>query len=74
MATAVSIDEAETHLLELLQRVCDGEEVIITVDGEPVALLSPLPPAVVHRVPGKDAGTVVIMPDFDEPLPEFAAP
>ncbi len=51
----------------VIQRVLDGGMVIITRAGRPVAILSPL----VRRVPGHDAGKVIITPAFDEPLPEF---
>ncbi len=69
--TMVNIHEAKTNLSKLLNRVLNGEEIIIARAGEPVALLSPIPKASEPRVPGNDAGLVVIHPDFDEPLPEF---
>lgn len=49
----------------------NGEEIIIAKAGKPVAVLSPFEEAPRRRVPGNDAGKVVIGPDFDEPLPEF---
>jgi len=69
--TVVNIHEAKTHLSKLLQRVMSGEEIIIAKAGKPVALLSPIGEAPVRRIPGSDAGKVLIKPDFDEPLPEF---
>ena len=48
-----------------------GERIIIAKAGKPVAVLSPIEDAPASRVPGNDAGLVVIMPDFDEPLPEL---
>lgn len=33
--------EAKTHLSALLNEVCDGEEIVITRHGKPVAKLSP---------------------------------
>ena len=71
MTTTVNVHEAKTHFSKLLQRVLNGEEVIIAKAGEPVAILSPLPLSTTSRIPGNDAGKVIIMPDFDEPLPEF---
>ncbi len=70
MTTTVNVHEAKTHFSKLLQRVLEGEEVIIAKAGKPVAVLSPAP-SVAIRVPGNDAGKVVITPAFDEPLPEF---
>ncbi|MCA9940259.1 MAG: type II toxin-antitoxin system Phd/YefM family antitoxin [Anaerolineales bacterium] len=69
--TVVNIHEAKTHLSQLLRRVVNGEEIIIARAGKPIAILSPvhLPPE--PRIPGNDAGLVVLHPEFDEPLPEF---
>ncbi len=71
MTVQVNIHEAKTHLSELLQRVMNGEEIIIAKAGKPVARLLPFQPAPRPRQPGNDAGPVMIAPDFDEPLPEF---
>jgi prevent-host-death family protein len=69
--TTVNIHEAKTHLSRLLTRVLNGEQIIIARAGKPIALLVPIDRAPVSRSPGNDAGSVVIGPDFDEPLPEF---
>ncbi len=71
MTVTVNIHEAKTHLSRLLQRVMNGEEVIIAKAGKPVAKLSPVREAPKRRVPGNDAGKVIIKPDFDDPLHEF---
>jgi prevent-host-death family protein len=71
MVTEVNIHEAKTHLSKLIQRVMNGEEIVIARSGKPVAVLSPYREAPTDRIPGNDAGRVVIGPDFDEPLPEF---
>ncbi len=67
----VNIHEAKTHLSKLLQRVMNGEQVIIAKAGRPIAVLSPFEEAPQQRVPGNDAGRVIIHADFDDPLPEF---
>ena len=69
--TTVNIHEAKTHLSKLLRRVMNGEEIIIAKAGEPIAVLSPVRKTPERRLPGNDAGQVVIHPDFDDPLPEF---
>jgi prevent-host-death family protein len=69
--TTVNVHEAKTNLSKLLNRVLNGEEIIIARAGEPIAVLSPIARQSQPRVPGNDAGLVVIHPDFDEPLPEF---
>ena len=71
MATIVNIHEAKTHLSKLLQRVMNGEQIIIAKAGNPIAVLVPYSELTKDRVPGIDAGKVVISPDFDDPLPEF---
>jgi prevent-host-death family protein len=65
----VGVHEAKTTLSDLLRRVSEGEEVVITRSGEPVARLVP----VQRRAPrtlGRDAGLFEVPADFDEPLPE----
>ena len=71
MTVQVNIHEAKTQLTKLLQRVMNGEEIIIAKAGKPVARLTPFYPEPERRKPGNDAGEVFIAPDFDEPLPEF---
>jgi antitoxin (DNA-binding transcriptional repressor) of toxin-antitoxin stability system len=71
MTIQVNIHEAKTHLSELLQRVINGEEVIIAKAGKPVARLARIQPEPLPRAPGSDAGQVAIAPDFDAPLAEF---
>ena len=67
--TVVNVHEAKTHLSRLLERVAKGEDVVIARAGTPIAKLVPLnPPAA--RPLGLDAGTVIIAPDFDAPLPD----
>jgi len=71
MNKIVNIHEAKTHLSRLLERVMSGEKIIIAKSGKPVAVLSPLAELPDPRVPGGDAGKVLIAQDFDAPLPEF---
>ena len=41
MPESFSIEEAEANFFELLARVENGEEFVITRDGEPVVLFGP---------------------------------
>ena len=52
--TSVGSYAAKTHLPELLDRVTNGETIVITRRGLPVALLTQPP-----RGPGRDVGDVV---------------
>ena len=69
--TTVNISEAKTHLSELLQRVSEGEEVIIARNGTPLARLVPLTPAIARRPGGWE--TLWIASDFDSADAEIAA-
>lgn len=70
--TTFNIHEAKTHFSKLLERVLKGEEVIIAKAGKPVARILPVVANVTTRTPGIDKGKVTIMPNFDDPLEEFA--
>jgi prevent-host-death family protein len=71
MDKTVNIHEAKTHLSKLLKRVMSGERIVIAKAGKPIAVLSPIDDVPNPRIPGMDAGKLVISPDFDAPLPEF---
>ncbi|MBI1878714.1 MAG: type II toxin-antitoxin system Phd/YefM family antitoxin [Chloroflexi bacterium] len=60
MSTVVNIHQAKTHLSKLLERVMKGEQIVIAKAGKPIALLSPVAEMPARRVPGNDAGRVVI--------------
>jgi len=62
------VHDAKTHLSRLLDRVAQGEEIIIAKRGRPVAKLVRV--TVEPRRPGRLKGRIRIGPDFDEPLPE----
>jgi prevent-host-death family protein len=63
-----NIREAKTHLSHLLDRVAQGEEVIIARNGRPVAKLVRV--TTEPRQPGRLKGRIRIGPEFEEPLPE----
>ena len=65
----VNIHEAKTQLSALLQRVADGEEVVIARAGKPIARLVPIRRRS-SRLLGVDDGRLEIPADFDAPLPE----
>ena len=69
MTINVSLWEATIQLAELLNHVRQGEEVIISEAGIPVARISPID-SKSPRIPGQDRGKVIIDPDFDQPLPD----
>lgn len=72
MSDHVNIHQAKTMLSKLLQRVEQGEEIVIARAGRPVARLVPLEGARSARRLGLYAGQVRIAEGFDE-LPEDIA-
>jgi prevent-host-death family protein len=72
MMVVFNIHEAKTHFSRLLERVLNGEEVVIAKAGKPLARIVPYAAEDASpRVPGLGKDKVFIMPDFDDPLPEF---
>jgi prevent-host-death family protein len=69
--TTVGVHEAKTHLSRLLERVRQGETIVITKSGAPVARLGPI--AGEKRVFGRHKGNIWMAKDFDAPLPEEIA-
>lgn len=70
MSTA-TIEEVQTRLMELLDRVATGEDVVIYQNGVPVATLTAELPKGVPII-GRGHGKLIYMaPDFDEPLDDF---
>ena len=73
MAT-VNVHAAKTQLSRLLERVAQGEEVVIAKAGRPVARLVPVEPPATPRRPGTARGLGQVGEDFDAPMPdEFLA-
>jgi prevent-host-death family protein len=70
--TTVTLEEAQAHLPELIDKLSKGEGVIITRDDQPVAQLVPVKPA--QRQPrfGSCKGMLTIISDDDEHLKDFA--
>jgi prevent-host-death family protein len=63
----VNMHEAKTNLSRLVDRVAEGEEIVIARNGEPVALLTTVKAAA--RRPGRLKGRIRMASDFDTPLP-----
>ncbi len=67
----VNIHEAKTHLSRLIQKVIEGEEVIIAKGNKPIVKLTLLDEYKPKRKLGMAKGKVWIADDFDEPLEDF---
>ncbi len=70
MNQIVNIHEAKTHFSKFIDRVMNGEEIIIAKAGKPVARLLPIIDKPAQRHPGSAAGKIWVSPDFDAPLPD----
>ncbi len=66
----VNIREAKKHLSRLVQRVLDGEEVVVARAGRPLVRLVPIEAPSREVVLGLDEGKAWIAEDFDAPLPD----
>jgi prevent-host-death family protein len=64
----VSIAEAKNRFSELIRAVEDGQKVVITRHGRPVAQLSPPPPARRKVQFGWMKGRGKLLPGWDDPI------
>lgn len=67
----VNMYDATTSLSSLIQKVMEGEEVVIAKDDQPVAKLVPFYTLKPKRKLGTAKGKIKMAPDFDEPLEDF---
>ena len=68
----ITIEEAQATLLELIDRLAPGEEVIITRNQQPVAkLIGQQRPVRKPRRPGSAKGKLVILTEEDAHLEDF---
>ena len=66
----VSTAEAKNRLTELIRIVTNGEEVVITRHGRPVAQIAPPPHARRKPVLGGMEGRIRLLPGWDNPMTE----
>ncbi|MFZ5468498.1 MAG: type II toxin-antitoxin system Phd/YefM family antitoxin [Myxococcota bacterium] len=73
MKKPVSLYEAKTHLSSLVDRAAEGEEIVISKNGVPLAKLVALPVAKKARKPANAGKISYIAPDFDAVDSELVA-
>ncbi len=72
MSRTLPFDAAKSHLREIVLGMVPGEELILTVDGEPVASVTRPSLTSWPCQPGSARNTSHWMaPDFDAPLDDF---
>ena len=67
----VNVHQAKTNLSKLIQKVLDGEEVIIARGNQPVVKMVLIENLVPTRQLGTAKGKIIISDDFGEPLEDF---
>jgi prevent-host-death family protein len=67
MDVDVSVAEAQDRLPEILRAVEDGEKVIITRDGKPIAQIAPPPERRQARL-GTMKDRIKLLPGWDDPI------
>ena len=73
MPRALPFDAAKSHLRELVEGMVPGEELVLTLQGEPIAVVTRPPRTSWPCQPGSAKDTKYWMaPDFDAPLEDFA--
>lgn len=71
--SSVTLEEAQAKLPELIERLAPGEEILITIQGQPLAHVKKSQPSgrVCRAGSAKDK-ILWIAEDFDSPLEDFA--
>jgi prevent-host-death family protein len=71
MSEPITVTEAKTQLSSLIERVTDGEEIVIRRGQHPVAKLVRYDEPAVRRRLGALRGKIWMSDDFDEPDEEI---
>lgn len=72
MLETITLEEAQSHLPELIERLQPGAEIIITRDNQPVAELHSLVAATPVPRFGNCRGALTVLVEDDEHLSDFA--
>ncbi len=67
----ITVDEAQAHLAEIIEKLSAGEEIVLTRDEKPVARLIRTPNPGRPR-PGLGRGMRSVVSEDDEHLKDFA--
>ena len=69
---SVNLYDAKTRLSSLVEDAARGEEIVISKNGVPRAMLVPLPATKAARKPARALRVTYLAPDFDAPDPGIA--
>lgn len=71
MHTTIELPNETLSLHDVVHRVMQGEEIVISEAGTPLVRMVPInPPQVLRRTAGLSEGAATIADDFDAPLPD----
>jgi antitoxin (DNA-binding transcriptional repressor) of toxin-antitoxin stability system len=68
----ITLEEAQSHLAEIIDKLPPGGEVVIMRGDRPVARLSGTPAEEPRPIPGRGRGMLTILSEDDEHLKDFA--
>jgi antitoxin (DNA-binding transcriptional repressor) of toxin-antitoxin stability system len=73
MSETVTIEEAQTHLVELIDKLTPGEDIVILRGDQPIArLVGEFSQRIGKpRIPGSAKGKLIILVDDEEHLADF---
>jgi antitoxin (DNA-binding transcriptional repressor) of toxin-antitoxin stability system len=67
----IKLNEAVTHLPDLIKAAVNGEDIFIIADDQQIVQLVPIPNSKRTRKPGSAKGQIIMSADFDDPLDDF---
>jgi antitoxin (DNA-binding transcriptional repressor) of toxin-antitoxin stability system len=68
----MTIQQAQSHLAEIIDKLTPGEEIVLVRDNRPVARLVAESAEKPAPVPGRGKGMLIIVSDDDEHLKDWA--
>lgn len=72
MSVTVTLEEAQAHLAEVISKLAPGQEIVITKNEQPVAILMGQRTSIHQpRQPGSAKGQLIILVDDEEHLEDF---
>ncbi len=68
----ITLEEAQSHLAEIIDRLPPGQQVVILRGNKPVARLCGTSEEEPRPIPGRGRGMLTILSEDDEHLKDFA--
>jgi len=67
----IDINQAQQRFHEIIKMTTDGNEIVITKSGQPIAKITAIAPPKKQRRFGTAKGLIKMADDFDAPLEDF---